>query len=227
MLTYGNYDTNPGPIDVLAIDQAGAVTTLLDDLPTEQINRYRTLNDGAVWTYSLDPVGDALPFLATNRSGSWEVIEFQPDGVPTAIHLFDVAQEPNDDLYACGSRYPDAAMIWRSTDGGATCSEVIAVTPGTGARFVQFRRSAGQLVASTNYGTHYALSSDGSWSPIESPSLDPETPDVWVTASSRLMHSVLGDLGRLSGSYAWSASLGPDGTIWLSNGESIYTYGAS
>lgn len=207
---YGDINANPGPIDLLKIDRDGVATVLLAALPTEVVDRWRVLNDGVVWVPSIDPRGSAAGFLATNEGGTWRTETVSIDGLPVVEHMFDVAQEPNGDLYVLISHVPDTAAIWKSTDFAASWEESLAYASGEDdgyTRFYNFHRSGGVLATARNDGTRYVLN-DGSWE-TAAVEFDP-VPEVYPMSTLP---------GAGSG---WTASAGPGGEVYLCNGSSIY-----
>lgn len=210
LVGYGDYDANTGPIDIIAVSEEGVVTTLLAAFDTEQTASMRRLGE---WVYipAVDPKTNTSARLATNQGGMWHTIVAQPPDVGVAVHLFDVTLDPSSgDLLACGSRGPDVAFVWRSTDMGATWTEDLAhVADGGGFnRFYRFRESSGRPVVTTAHGSPgYYVLADGEWTPAATVAFD-ATPVAYNT--SRLPIA------------PWTSSAAPDGSIWLCDGSVIY-----
>lgn len=178
LLGYGDWNTNTGPIDLLDLDpDTGTVTTLVDNMPTEAIVRFRVLNSGHVWVPSIDPTGANPGTLATNAGGTWDLLTVEVPGLPVATHLFDVAQTADDTLYVAGSRHItvgegntedadyDCAFVWKSTDDGATWTEDL-VYYGTGTEVQRFRgigKVGNDLYVSTTSGAVYWRLHAGAW----------------------------------------------------------------
>lgn len=225
-LPYGDYGANTGPIDVLTLSRAGAVTTHLAATPTERIERYRVLNTG-VWATSIDPRGSGAGFLITNVGG-WRTTPLAVDGLPVVEHGFDVAQEPNGDLYVVVTHTPDTAAVWRSTDDAVTWAEVFAHASGLPDgynRFYSLRRTTGGdlVVTRTNSGgSGYFVRAGESWVATSSVTFADER-RVRVT-DGVLWHHTRGYIGTLPDpAIAWTAALDPDdGAIWLADGESVW-----
>lgn len=235
LLTYGDYDANTGPMDVLTVSPTGDVTTLLDDLPTERIDRYRVLGD-AVWSVSIDPTDDAVGFAVTNLGGTWHTIPVGVAGLPVAVHLYDIAQDSGGDLLVCGARdLSDAeggadynggnsgtAFVWRSTDDGATWAEDLAnvsLTDGFN-RFYDFDRTSGALaVRKSDSSGWFVLGGEG-WTAIGSVTVD--QPSGVRVSAGRLIRADDTTATLPAPAYAWTTSLAPDGAIWLCDGDAIY-----
>jgi hypothetical protein len=145
LLSYGNYGTNTGPIDVIGYRPTdGDVATYLDDTDTEAFFEFRQDYLGYLWAPSIDPLtadrGSDDGFIVTNRSGTWEVVPVVIAGLPDAVHLFDVAPptatDPNIYVFGVrdvlGSEGPNTdpntaavAFVWVSDDDGATWTEEV------------------------------------------------------------------------------------------------------
>lgn len=188
LFCYGDYGSNTGPIDVIGYRPSdGNLVTYLTALPDERIEDYRILNDGWIWTCPTDPRGRDEARLGTNVGGTWHEVIAQVPGKGVAVHLFDVTQTSNGDLFVCLARNfteaemvsqstlpdfnPDAEYntglaVWKSTNGGTTWTE----------DFVDLKNNDGYyrpygmvtindtIVLPTSDGTHYVRSSDGTWS---------------------------------------------------------------
>lgn len=223
---YGDYGTNPGPLDLIAVDEDGTVSTLLAALPTEELSGFRVV-DGGVLMPSIDPHGEAPGFIASNLGGEWRRIDVEIDGLPVVEHMFDVEIEGGV-LLACGSHVPDTAFVWESTDGGLTWVEKIGNPSGEADgynRFYGFRRdSLGQLVVDRVDSDGSFVRVDGTWEATDvKPPTVPLSRLVWINLNGQLVHHELGAIGYLPGlASAWSATLAADGATWLCDGDAIY-----
>lgn len=146
-LSYGDLDTNTGPLDVVALDvTAQTIGAVEATLNTEQFCTVRVIG-GKIYAPYADPRGtNSDPtqgqYAVCGAPGSWTVVT----SVTGVTHAFDVA-ETVDGLWVCGSR-DDVAVVWRSTDDGATWGEALTVTTGPdGARFYAFAQFGGDLIA--------------------------------------------------------------------------------
>lgn len=151
LLSYGDYGANTGPIDVLGYLPGTGMVPLLNDMDTEQIEGYRVLNDGWVWTTAVDPRNNGDAQLATNApDGVWKFLTARIDG-ETPVHVYDIAQTSDGALYVCGSREPGVAMVWRSTDDGGTWAEIL--TGPNPSRFYAFGKAGDQLATTLLEGS--------------------------------------------------------------------------
>lgn len=191
LFAYGDYGVNTGPISVIGYRPSdGSIVTFLSNLRDERIEDYRVLNDGVIWTCPTDPMGREEATLAHSAPGGvgpWTRVTAAVPGKGVAVHLFDVAQATNGDLFVCLARnYTEAEMtsqallpnwnpdaeyntglaVWKSTNGGTTWTE----------DFVDLKNNDGyyrpygmimvndHLVVPTSDGTHFVRSPSGSWS---------------------------------------------------------------
>lgn len=119
---YGDYDTNTGPIHIESVPLADPLAAWTDHLTenTEQIFVYRLLEDGRVFVPQADPRGLSIGgYAERSLGGTWT--EYSDRF--TAQHAFGFA-EVGGSLFACGSEAGNA-VVWESTDGGATWSEAL------------------------------------------------------------------------------------------------------
>ena len=185
LLGYGDWNLNTGPIDLLGLDpDTGIVTTLVNDVPTENISEARKLNDGWWWLPSIDPTYQPMwtqdrASLVTNApAGTWTVLPVTIYGLPPMVHMFGVAQTSDGTLHACGARRImvsegntfnqeyGAAVVWKSTDGGVTWTESLAYLGSGTDGFLRFY-GIGQvgddlLVAASDNTAHFTFHA-GTW----------------------------------------------------------------
>lgn len=194
LLPYGDPDANTGPVDVLGWKPGVGLVTFLADFDSERIE-YADLGSGLVVGYSIDPKRNLHAHLAAELDGSWKSLDVFVTGVPDAIHLYGF------DLTAgvyrvCGSRSPDTAIVWASTDLTTWVEEVAHDGVGTNgfSRFYGFGRSAGRLLVSTVDGSgDYVL--DGS---------------TWTLVATQTRD------------FAPVPPLGPNGERYYSDGYTVY-----
>lgn len=164
---YGDYGSNTGPIDVVSLDldtQTLGASELI--AATEETWTQRVIA-GRLFLPYMDPRGaDQLAVAAT--AGSWTVIDTID---PMPDHLFGVA-ETSDGLWLHGA-LGTAAVIWRSTDDGATWTTALTVAGGELARFYACAQFGDDLIAlyydgSTALAYRWA-SGESAWSEITSP----------------------------------------------------------
>lgn len=238
LIGYGDYNADTGPINVLAVSGAGTVTTLLADFATEQVGfanpvgpslcGYRALNDGVIWTPSVDPRGSTAASLATNLGDVWRTVSVDLPGVAVVEHLFDVAQESNGDLYVSGSHAPDTAFVARSTNLGSSWTEVLTYATGQADgfnRFYSLRRKGGALaVTSSHHGGYYVRQVDGSWPFTAGFTTFDTEPSLLVTSdgTTRLEVPGRGVLGSFPDTKTVTYTEVGDGSIWLCDGDAIY-----
>lgn len=126
---YGDWNANTGPTVINPFD----LTTETFDGPaltvsSESISNIRSIN-GALYVPSIDMLGAAGSMgYATNVSGTWQYVE--NTSMTDGVHTFDVASSDGSDIWMFGSKvHPtisnaSIATAWRSTDGGATWTEM-------------------------------------------------------------------------------------------------------
>lgn len=206
LLPYGDYDLNTGPVSVLSYRPGdGFVSTLYGNLRDERIQQYRTLNGGRIWTCTTDPMGREEATLARSAAGGvgpWSAVTASVPGKGPAVHLFDIIQLSNGDLFVCGARNytaaehaarpgasPDdeqngALFVWRSTNGGTTWSEdFVAYKDGDGLyRPYGFGRTGDTIVLPDSDGAHWLRAPDGTWTARRTtPAMRVYSPPAWDT----------------------------------------------
>jgi hypothetical protein len=141
----GDYGANTGPIDVVSLDLATQEFGSNEaTLHTEETFTMRVL-DGALHVPYCDPQGSnddpsQGQLAVTSGGGSWGVVT----SCTGVTHAFDVAKTA-DGLFLFGSNETgDQAVIWRSTDDGATWTESLTVDAPEGATplFARFYAAA-------------------------------------------------------------------------------------
>lgn len=141
-LGYGNYDANSGTASGLGCDVSyydPATSQFVVDfpgMPTEAILTYRSLG-GFLYATNTDPTyrsGDpGYGSFASNRSGSWALGGQALGGE----HYYDVRDGVGGELFLAGGG-GTAARLWRSTDGGATWTQLLADTDPVADGFERF-----------------------------------------------------------------------------------------
>jgi hypothetical protein len=123
---HGNYSANTGPIDLAWVDTVTGATGVDRSTPTEELNTFRTI-DGRLYAPWIDPkgCGTCTPVNGGYSTTASDVHAFQ------AAHVWDVAKVGSDLFIAGTAAYNDGAVIYRSTDGGATWTRSLAeASPG-------------------------------------------------------------------------------------------------
>ena len=176
--SFGDYDANTGPIDVVSLNLATQVVGSGEvTLHTEQTWTMRVI-DGALIVPFLDPQGSfdtSQGQYATAASvGSWSVTI---DVTPAPEHVFDVAKTV-DGLFLFGASGGTNGTIWRSTDDGATWAAALTIAGSEFARFYAVAQFDEVLLAfyddATGSPRAYQWTANA-WSEITSPGLVTET----------------------------------------------------
>ena len=116
---YGDWTTNTGPIDVISYNTAtGETVTELDNVPTEALWAYRTI-DGDLYAPWTDPLGGGSGTYSTNKGGTWHNV-YGPFGV----HWFDITENDGTLIVAGSMDGGDGAVAYASKDGGSSWSMV-------------------------------------------------------------------------------------------------------
>lgn len=141
-LGYGNYDSNSGTASGLGCDvshydpASGEFVVDFPGMPTEAIVTYRALG-GFLYATNTDPTyrpGDpGYGSFASNRSGTWALGGQALGGE----HYYDVRDGVGGELFLAGGG-GNAARLWRSTDGGASWTQLLADTDSTPDGFERF-----------------------------------------------------------------------------------------
>lgn len=122
---YGDFSENTGPIHVESVPAADPLAEWVDHLTenTEQILLYRLLTDGRVFVPQADPSDPSIGGYAERAlDGTWT----DHSDRFTAQHVFGMA-EVSGHLFACGAEGGNA-VVWESTDNGATWDESLRST---------------------------------------------------------------------------------------------------
>lgn len=116
---YGDWTNNTGVVDLAFVDLATGTPGVAGRAPTEAINVWRMIGGqlAAPW---VDPTawgGATPPNGGYSISGPWRDVHTFP-----ASHVFDIARTPDGSLWTsgAGAYEADGAVIYRSTDNGAT-----------------------------------------------------------------------------------------------------------
>jgi hypothetical protein len=221
---YGDYSANTGSMsqphgtNVSSFDPAtGATTVHLAGFKTEEVDTYRTI-DGHLYVPNIDPSAgaDADNSYASDAGeagtapGTWA----ENPGAPGTVHVYDVAKL-GDDLFIAGSTEwsgatDGAAVVWRSTDGGATWQESLVETEDDPALRNGFERYYWLGVVDGRLYTRAALNL--SWPDLAALRVfDPAT-GAW----SVVPESVANGFG--SGVYDGHDVVSWDGRLWASTG---------
>jgi hypothetical protein len=137
---FGDYGANTGPIAVTPYDPAtNAFGAKEFTQSTEMIGFYRSWNN-KLYAPSIDPiysdfgVGDLANGALTwkEQGPSWQ----PPIAGPYLEHVFDANTLTGTDIWLGGSAGDDA-VVFRSSDGGLTWSEMLRV-PGNGTTYYRF-----------------------------------------------------------------------------------------
>lgn len=174
---YGDFTENTGPIHIESVPAADPLAAWTDHLTenTEQILVYRLLADGRTFVPQADPRPPAIGgYAARALNGTWT----DHSDAFTAEHVFGMAEIAGH-LFACGAEGGNA-VVWESTDGGATWGESL--------------RSVTSDLASPDFERFYMLAVVGSTIHVQS-SLGLESykwtlADGWTADSADL---VIGD----------------------------------
>lgn len=117
---YGDFTENTGPIHIESVPASDPLAAWTDHLVenTEQILVYRDLGGGRIGVPQADPRGGSTGGFAIRESnGTWA----DHGDSFIAEHVFGMA-EVSGHLFACGAEGGNA-VVWGSTDGGATWGE--------------------------------------------------------------------------------------------------------
>jgi hypothetical protein len=122
---YGDWVANTGPIHVESVPTTSPLDAWTDQVTveTEQITVFRSLTDGRVIAPQTDPQGGGVGYAQRSVGGVWSNLNqrIATDGE----HVLDMVEFAGR-LWACGSDGDvdhDYAVVWHSTDGGATWVE--------------------------------------------------------------------------------------------------------
>jgi hypothetical protein len=154
---YGDANLNLGPTDVVSVDLATQTLSAAEaTLLTESLWTFRII-DGQLYAPYIDPRDtnehpDRGQYAVASAPGDWTVVTT----VVGVTHAFDIA-ETVDGLWLFGSdetqfQQPPApaAIIYRSTDGGATWTESLNVPGDDFARFYAVAQFGDDLIAYFN-----------------------------------------------------------------------------
>lgn len=149
---FGDYQLNLGPLAMVSLDMDTHVLSSTEaTLTVEQLWTLRLI-DGLLYAPFMDPQGtNAEPengqYAVRTSDGTWTTITT----VTGVTHAFDVAVS-SDGMWVCGSNEAEGkAVVWRSTDNGATWAESVTVsdeaTIGTdGPRFYAFAQFGDDMI---------------------------------------------------------------------------------
>lgn len=122
---YGDWAANDGSIHIESVPAASPLSQWTDQVTvtTEQITVFRPLTDGRVVVPQVDPQGSGVGYAERASNGVWAD---RPQRIAIdGEHVLDMV-EFGGRLWACGSdgdATHDYAVVWHSTDGGATWVE--------------------------------------------------------------------------------------------------------
>lgn len=124
---YGDYGANSGPIAVTPFDLSTNAFAATPELVqnTQMIGLYRTINN-KLYSPSIDiRTSNYAVADFTNGTAAWKEFSWRDSTqkVPFMIHVFDMNTSNGTDLWMAGSSNQDATLF-RSTDGGATWTEM-------------------------------------------------------------------------------------------------------
>lgn len=236
LVGHGDYNTNPGPLDVVAVDAEGTVTTLLSDVPTEELDGWRVL-DGAVYAPSLDSHEPSGGFIVTNQGGTWRTVAAEVAGVPVLEHGFAVDMTAEGTLLICGSRQlteaegrppgtdRTGAIVWATDNLEDWTEELLHTAGATSAvnRFTTFDRIDGDLAVRTfDHSGTYTRGVGWTLGGYVT-TVDPVEQTIWIGAQGHIIDAVDGDLYNLPGDGSgWTVSRASDGTVYVCDGTVIY-----
>jgi hypothetical protein len=153
---YGDWGANTGPTQITSWSAQDAAWVEHLTADTEAIESLRTIGE-TMYVPMIDPRGNTADVAV---SGPWHA-RSAGSAASAFQHVFDVA-ETADGLWMVGSKNGlEAALVMRSTDGGATWAESLVV-PGPVNRFYSAAVLDGTLHVQDQYGTYRFV--DGSWS---------------------------------------------------------------
>lgn len=221
---YGDYSANTGSMsqpygtNVSSFDPAtGATTVHLAGFKTEEVDTFRTI-DGHLYVPNIDPSAgaDAYNSYASDAGeagtapGTWA----ENPGAQGSVHVYDVARAGGD-LFIAGSTEwssatDGAAVVWRSTDGGASWTRSMVETEDDPALRNGFERYYWLGVVDGRLYTRATLN-------LSYPELAPLR--VWDPATrawSTIPESAADRFG--SGVYDGHDVLSWDGRLWATNG---------
>lgn len=122
--------SNTGPITVQSIDPDSGVWTNEVAVGTESVTLIARLPSGDVVIPASDPHDASSPDHWVRRhNGDWQHFT-NLDAAPT--HVLGFVELPNGDWFLAGSSPSESTQdgtVWRSTDHGATWTEVLRVPP--------------------------------------------------------------------------------------------------
>lgn len=126
--SYGDYNGNSGPIDIISTPNTfdGTWTTHIANTSTQEVYAFVELSDGRFVVPHLDPITAASGYTQRAADGTWTDLVTQISGEDgKVVHVFDMIEGPGGILFACGSGEGSSpstggAAVWQSTDAGAT-----------------------------------------------------------------------------------------------------------
>lgn len=122
---YGDYNSPDTPTAITYLDPATNTFTTVLTLQSDGIWNYRILNN-SLYAPSLDTIADTADYAVGRLDGIWTSVN-----MGTTTHVFDMATLTGTDLWMVGSR-GGGALVWRSTDGGATWQDSLVQFRNTG-----------------------------------------------------------------------------------------------
>ena len=135
---FGDYNANTGPIGIRAFDPAtDTFGSRLLNSATEAVYQFRLIG-GQLYAPDIDPkAGESTGGYAIGTAnGSTEI--WQHKNPVTVEHMYDVASYGGS-LWMAGAQTNNNAVIWRSTDNGASWSISLSVPPPAGSGYTYVR----------------------------------------------------------------------------------------
>lgn len=200
MVGYGDWTGNTGVVKVLGhYANSGQPFTLLDDVPSEAIERFREF-DGVLYVPWIDPTNSNQGGYSTNEGGVWQNVNIL--GNMSMVHTFDIIKFKGL-LFVCGSWSADGvvghAVVYRRGADGVWSMALKAPTFAPMNRFYTFTVDGDTLTTREYHdGTQTRLWSStsgldwmpGPWELIADTNFkaDPKDPrgDEWFPAPPRL-----------------------------------------
>jgi hypothetical protein len=122
---YGDYSSDSGPIEVIAIDPGtGTLGESRLSFASEAIFLYRQIGN-RLYATDIDPRGTRQGGYAMGVAGE-DADDWSDHKVVRSTHIFDVASFDGTDLWLFGS-LGSTATAWHSVDGGDTWSDALSV----------------------------------------------------------------------------------------------------
>lgn len=168
---YGNYSVNSGNTDLAYYDTATGGTGVAGTTLSEEVNTYRSF-DGELYVPWIDPTLCATCGPAgvnggfSSSNGGWHDTYVFP-----ASHVYDFNKYGNDWFLAgTGAHNTNGAVIYRSTNGGATWTLSLAEASSGGnitgyERFYWMAQAGGKLYAQAAH-KDYSSSNTGELFPL-------------------------------------------------------------